>query len=179
MNIKYIFASSGSLYGASSTNKICNEKSKLNPITHYSKNKRKIEKFLIKISNKKFKPIILRFATLYGLSQKMRFDIVINMFCGSALSLKKIELNSDGKVNRPFLEITDACKAIYKVIKNKDIYNQQIFNVGSNTDNYKIINIAKIIQKKISNLKIVFLKKKRNLFLMILSKMLKIKETIK
>ena len=163
MNIKYIFASSCSLYGASSTNKTCNEKSKLNPITHYSKNKRKIEKFLIKISNKKFKPIILRFATLYGLSQKMRFDIVINMFCGSALSLKKIELNSDGKVNRPFLEILDACKAIYKVIKNNDIYNQQIFNVGSNTDNYKIINIAKIIQKKIPNLKIVFLKKKKKL----------------
>ena len=49
----------------------------------------------------------------------MRFDIVINMFCGSAITSKKIELNSDGKVYRPFLEISDACNAIYKVIKNK------------------------------------------------------------
>jgi len=139
------------------------EKSKINPITHYSFNKRKIEKFLIGITNKNFKPIILRFATLYGLSQRMRFDIVINMFCGSAITQNKIELNSDGKVFRPFIEITDACKAIYKVIKKNKNFKGQIFNVGSNLDNYKIIDLANIIKNNVKDLKIIFLKKTKKL----------------
>ena len=85
-SINFIFPSSCSLYGASKSKKLINEN---DPITHYSKNKLKVEKFLLNISNNKFKPIILRFSTLYGLSQKMRFDIVINMFCGSAITSKK------------------------------------------------------------------------------------------
>ena len=162
-SINFIFPSSCSLYGASKSKKLINENGKLNPITHYSKNKRKVEKFLLNISNNKFKPIILRFSTLYGLSQKMRFDIVINMFCGSVISSKKIELNSDGKAYRPFLEITDACNAIYKVIKNKKKLRNQVFNVGSNSDNFKILDVAKIIQKKVKYSKIHFLQKEKRL----------------
>ncbi len=93
----------------------------------------------------------------------MRFDIVINMFCGSAITSKKIELNSDGKVYRPFLEITDACNAIYKVIKNKKKIRNQVFNVGSNSDNFKILDVAKIIQKKVKYSKINFLQKEKKL----------------
>ena len=94
----------------------------------------------------------MRFSTLYGLSQKMRFDIVINMFCGSAISTKKIELNSDGKVYRPFIEISDACNAVYKVIKSNKKFNNQIFIIGSNVDNFKILNVAKMIKNKVKNL---------------------------
>lgn len=161
--IKYIFPSSCSLYGKSDVEKKLDENSKINPLTHYSLNKRKVEKFLINISDKKFKPIILRFSTLYGLSQKMRFDIVINMFCGSAITQNKIELNSNGEVYRPFIEISDACKAIYKVIKINKNFKGQIFNVGSNNDNYRIIDIAKIIQKNLKDSKIIFLKKTKKL----------------
>ena len=161
--IRFLFPSSCSLYGKSDGKKKLDENSKINPITHYSLNKREIEKFLIKLTDKNFKPIILRFSTLYGISQKMRFDIVINMFCGSALVHNKIELNSDGNVFRPFIEISDACKAIYIVIKNNKKFNGQIFNVGSTEDNYKIIDIAKIIEKKIKNTKIIFLKKRKEL----------------
>ena len=157
--INYIFPSSCSLYGKSDIGKKLDENSKINPITHYSLNKRNVEKFLIKISDKNFKPTILRFSTLYGLSQKMRFDIVINMFCGSAVAQNRIELNSDGKVFRPFIEISDACKAIYKVIKKNKNFKGQIFNVGSNSDNYRILDIAKIVKKNFKNTKIIFLKK--------------------
>lgn len=162
-SIKFIFPSSCSLYGASKTKKLINEKGELNPITHYSKNKKEVEKYLIKISNDKFRPIIMRFSTLYGLSQKMRFDIVINMFCGSAISTKKIELNSDGKVYRPFIEISDACNAVYKVIKSNKKFNNQIFNIGSNVDNFKILNVAKMIKNKVKNSRIIFLKKEKKL----------------
>lgn len=162
-SIKFIFPSSCSLYGASKTKKLINEKGALNPITHYSKNKKEVEKYLIRISNNKFRPIIMRFSTLYGLSQKMRFDIVINMFCGCAVSTKKIELNSDGKVYRPFIEISDACNAIYKVIKNNKKFDNQIFNIGSNEDNIKILSVAKMIKNKVKNSKIIFLKKEKKL----------------
>lgn len=161
--IRFIFPSSCSLYGKALEKKLLNEKSKLNPITHYSKNKRKVEKYLIKISDKKFRPIILRFSTLYGISEKMRFDIVINMFCGSAITSKKIELNSDGLVYRPFLEISDACNAVYKVLLKKGYVKEQIFNVGSNKDNFRIIDVAKMINKKIYNSKIIFLKENKKL----------------
>ena len=162
-NIQYIFPSSCSLYGASKKNKLLKEDDEINPITHYSKNKERIENFLIKISSKTFKPIILRFSTLYGVSEKMRFDIVINMFCGSAITSNKIELNSDGMVNRPFIEITDACRAIFSVIKCRKKIKNQLFNVGSNSDNYKIIDVAKFIQKKLTNISIIFLKQNKKL----------------
>ncbi len=162
-SINFIFPSSCSVYGASEKKTYLKENEKTNPITHYSKNKIKIEKYLLKISNNGYRPIIMRFATLYGLSNKMRFDLVINMFCGSAITTKKIELNSDGKVNRPFIEISDACNAIYKVIKNKKKVKHQIYNVGSKIDNFQIMDIAKLIQKKIKNSKIIFLKKEKKL----------------
>ncbi len=160
-SINFIFPSSCSVYGASQKKNFLKESEKPNPITHYSKNKIKVEKYLLKISNNNFRPIIMRFATIYGLSHRMRFDLVINMFCGSAITTKKIELNSNGKVNRPFLEISDACSAIYKVLKNKKKIKGQIFNIGSNKDNFQIIDVARIVQKRIKKSKIIFLKSEK------------------
>ena len=160
-SINFIFPSSCSVYGASKKKTFLKESEIPNPITHYSKNKIKIEKYLLKISNNNFKPIIMRFATIYGLSRKMRFDLVINMFCGSAITTKKIELNSNGKVNRPFLEISDACSAIYKVLKNKKKIKGQIYNIGSNKDNFQIIDVARMVQKRVKNSKIIFLKSEK------------------
>ncbi len=162
-HINLIYPSSCSLYGRAKNKKFLRENDETNPVTHYSINKKKAEDYLLKTSNSQFKPIILRFATLYGLSQKMRFDLVVNMFCGSGLIFKKIELNSDGKVFRPFIEISDACLAIYKVIINKTKIKNQIFNVGSNEDNIKIIDLAEKIKKKIINSNIKFLDTEKKL----------------
>ena len=158
LGVRFIFPSSCSVYGYGK--KTFTETSRLRPLTHYSKNKVEIEKKLLKISNKNFKPIILRFATVFGLSPRMRFDIVINMFAGMAITNKKIILNSNGLAWRPHVHIDDVCMMFEKFINidlNKNI--KFIFNVGSNINNCRIIDLIKFLKKNIKDLSINFLHK--------------------
>ena len=159
--IKFIFPSSCSVYGYG--NKIFNENSKLNPLTYYSKNKVSIEKKLLKIGNKNFKPIILRLATVFGVSSRMRFDIVLNMFCGMAISQKKIFLNSNGLSWRPNIHIIDVCKSIKYFIENDHIKHKNlIFNFEINENNKKVLDLANKVKNKIKKCKIHFLNKSGN-----------------
>ena len=160
LGIKFIYPSSCSVYGVNE--KVLNEKSLTNPQTHYSKNKLKIENALKKISDKNFVPIILRLATVFGYSPRIRFDVVINMLIGMALTSKKIILNSDGKAWRPHVFIDDVCMIIIKLIKKKKLRNSFFpLNVGINKNNKKIISVAKIINSKIRNCKLEYLTKKK------------------
>ena len=164
-NIKFIYPSSCSVYGETAGNKLYSEKSKLNPISYYSKNKVEIEKILKKLSNKKWKPIILRISTLFGISEKMRFDLALNMFLGSAITTKKIVLNSDGMAWRPHVHLDDVVQTFICSI-NFDNKKLEIINVGSNKNNYKMIDTVKIIKKIHKGMKIEFLnpKSKKNIF---------------
>ena len=154
--IKFIFPSSCSVYGKNDK-KIVNENSKLYPLTFYSKNKREIEKDLLKISNKNFNPIIFRIATVVGFSEMMRFDLYINMFVGMLITSKKIILNSDGQAWRPNIDIRDVARAFEGAIK---INNKKplILNLGKNNNTYRIIDVARILIRKFKNSKIVSLK---------------------
>ncbi len=159
-NKKFIFASSCSVYGASITKNLLNENSDTNPQTGYSLNKLQIEQDLESIASQNFFPICLRFATIFGVSPRMRFDIVINMLVGMGLTEKEIKLNSDGTAWRPNLYIEDACSAIESAIKyekQSEDYKILILNVGRNDNNLRIIDIAEIIQKLIPNSKLKFL----------------------
>jgi len=152
--VKFIFPSSCSVYGYGK--KVFNEDSKTYPLTHYSKNKIIIEKKLSKLANQNFSPIALRFSTIFGFSPRIRFDLVINMFCLLAIVNKKIILNSNGRSWRPHLSVEDACRAIYLCI-NKNFNNGKlnIFNVGFNCYNLKIITVARLIGK-ITKTKIIY-----------------------
>ena len=146
---KLIFPSSCSVYGYNE--KICSEKTKTNPKTYYSKNKIEIEE---SIKKKKMNCIILRPATVFGLSPSIRFDLVINMLIGMSIVDKKILLNSNGLAKRPFIFIDDLCEFFYKSI----LYNKKkflILNAGNNFFNYSVIEVAKKISK-ISKREIVF-----------------------
>ena len=110
--MKFIWPSSCSVYGKT-FEKSVNEKSKINPLTYYSKNKIKIEKFLKKISNKGFRPIILRLSTIFGFSNALRLDLVTNMMMMMAIEKKKIILNSDGKALRPHVSLNAIKKLFY------------------------------------------------------------------
>ena len=108
-----------------------------------------------------FSPIILRLATVYGISPRIRLDVVINMLSSMAVSYKKLKLNSNGQAWRPHLNIKDVANIIEKFLFlniNKKINN--IYNIGSDNNNYKIIDVAKKIKKIVSNTKIEFLDKK-------------------
>ena len=166
LKIKFIFPSSCSVYGMANIKNKLNESDTTKPVTYYSKNKIEIEKALKRISSKEFNPIILRLATIFGLSPRMRFDIVINMLCGMAVVNKKIILNSNGLAWRPHLHILDACQAFYCSLQWKPKGNRKylLLNVGHNKNNTTILEIAKIIQKKLKGCKLEFNLKNKGLF---------------
>lgn len=163
IGIKFIFASSCSIYGATNNRKFLTEDSKPNPQTGYSLNKLQIENDLKKISNKFFSPICLRFATIFGVSNRIRFDVVINMLVAMAVTTKKIILNSNGNAWRPHLYIEDACAAIEEAIKYKKKTNEKILilNIGRDDNNLKVVDVAKKIKKTVKGCKIIFLNKNK------------------
>ena len=166
LGIKFIFASSCSVYGAINNKLLLNENSHTNPQTGYSLNKLQIEKDLEKIADKKFFPICLRFATIFGVSKRIRFDVVINMLVGMAITNKKIILNSNGMAWRPSLYIEDACSAIEHAIKYKKKKNDDkilILNIGRNDNNLTVIDIANKIKNAVKGSKIIFLNKYKDL----------------
>ena len=159
LNKKFIFASSCSVYGAAKTDSYLTEDSPTSPQTGYSLNKLQIEEDLKLIADSTFSPICLRFATVFGVSSRIRFDVVINMLVGMALTEGKIKLNSDGEAWRPHLYIEDACSSILHFMNydKKQNENVSVINIGRNDNNLKIIDIAKIIQEMIPKTKIEFL----------------------
>ncbi len=159
LGIKFIFSSSCSVYGKG-TDKMSDEKSAVFPQTPYSLNKLQIEQDLAKLTDENFRPIALRFATVFGLSPRMRFDLVVNMFAAMGYITKKIILNSDGQAWRPFVHVRDVCKAIKYAIEYKPKTNLlTIVNVGSSKSNFKIIDLAKKVSKKIPGCEVSFISK--------------------
>ena len=154
--IRFIFPSSCSVYGIGQNQ--LDEKGLTNPQTYYSVNKLQVEEDLASISDKEFSPIALRLATVFGISPRMRFDIVVNMLCGLAHTQNKIILNSDGQAWRPHVHIDDVCEAFRCCIEwDYQGGELMVLNVGHNSNNCKIHDIAKVIQKHKTNCEVVSL----------------------
>lgn len=137
---QYILASSASIYGQQK--QIANEESSVFPLTAYSKANRKAEIDTLSLSNDNFSVTSLRFSSVYGISPRMRFDLAINGMVLDFFKNKKITIFG-GNNKRPFVHIKDAIQA-YKLLLNAPIskINGQIFNVGSNEQNYLISELA-------------------------------------
>lgn len=157
LGVKFIFASSCSVYGLGE-DELLSECSGTDPQTFYSLNKLQIESDLQSISDIDFSPIALRFATVFGPSPRIRFDVVINMLTGMAVSNRSIVLNSNGLSWRPNLHILDACKAIRCAIELDYRAGELLkLNVGADEDNLQVIDIAKLIQKIVPGCELKFL----------------------
>ena len=133
----YIFASTCSVYG-SQPNSLITEKSKVSPLDFYAKQKWVSERAIGWLN---MAPTILRFGTLFGLSSRMRFDLVINLFLIQALTKKKITVNG-GEQFRPFLHVQDAAESLIFALENN---LTGTYNVIS--ENYSIKQAAEKIQK--------------------------------
>jgi nucleoside-diphosphate-sugar epimerase len=160
VGVRYIFPSSCSVYGDGGDGSQLDESAPTNPLTPYSLNKVQIEKDLAELADSSFSPISLRLATVFGASPRMRFDIVINMLCGMAVSQKKVVLNSDGQAWRPHLHIDDVCEAFRCCIEWD--YNEEklaVLNVGRNDNNWRIIDLAKLIKSGVKGCELQFLGK--------------------
>ncbi len=155
--VRFIFASSCSVYGKGGDD-LCTEESPLYPQTLYSMNKVQIEEDLRVLSGADFSPIALRFATVFGLSPRIRFDLIVNMFAGMAFTTGKIVLNSDGTPWRPNVHVLDVCEAVRRAIE-LDYRGGEllILNVGDESNNLRVVDIAKIVQKAVPGCELKFL----------------------
>jgi nucleoside-diphosphate-sugar epimerase len=147
---RFIYSSSCSVYGIG-RNDVKTEDTKPNPQTAYAKCKVLVERDISKLANDDFSPTFLRNGTAYGASPRMRFDIVLNNLAGLAWTKKKIELTSDGTPWRPLVHILDICEAIKTVLNSpREKIHNQIFNVGSTNENYRVREIANIVAEVFS-----------------------------
>ena len=155
---KFVFSSSCATYGKTSTT--VNEESDLEPLTQYAKSKINSEFKLLELADDAFCPTFLRNATAYGYSPNLRLDIVANNLTASAFVTGKVKLLSDGTAWRPLLHVEDMANAILTVMKAQNrLVAQQIFNVGSNNDNFSVREIAEQVQETVPNSKVEFANK--------------------
>jgi nucleoside-diphosphate-sugar epimerase len=158
LGIKFIYPSSCSVYGAAVDRRLLDEEMTTNPQTPYSINKLQVEEGLREIADESFTPIALRLGTVYGMSSRIRFDLVINMLCGLALTTNKVILNSNGEAWRPHLHIDDACESFRRCIDWQINSGElMVLNVGRNEDNLKIIDIAKMIHSSVDGSELTYL----------------------
>jgi nucleoside-diphosphate-sugar epimerase len=156
LGIRYLFPSSCSVYGIGQG--MLDEDAPTNPQTPYSLNKLQIEQDLEELSDDTFSPIALRLATVFGASPRIRFDIVINMLSGMAVTQKQVVLNSNGQAWRPHLDIEDVCEAFRCCIDwNYSDGRLLILNVGHNDNNWKILDVARLIQSKVEGCELKYI----------------------
>ena len=143
---RFVYFSSCSVYGAS--DELLTEESAVNPLTAYAECKVLNEKALLELADEAFTPTILRNATAFGPSPRMRFDLVINNLAGLAFTTKKIKMESDGTPWRPFVHILDIAEAVVHVLRApKELVQGEILNVGNSNSNYQIKDIARIVSE--------------------------------
>ena len=153
---RLIFASSCSVYGAAG-NEVLTESSSLNPVSLYARTKIASEQVLLDLANEEFSPTILRFSTLFGLSPRPRFDLVVNLLTAQAVKEGRITV-SGGSQWRPFVHVKDVSKTIITTLEAplKKV-RKEIFNVGSDRNNFTIMDVANKISHLVPRTKIKIL----------------------
>ena len=141
---RFIFASTDSAYGIQEG--IMYEDSPMKPISLYGRLKVAAEREIMGLADESFQPTILRMATIYGLSHRMRFDLVVNTLALNAVVNEKITIYG-GVQWRPLVHVADAAKAYFKCLEAPlSVVGNQVFNVGSNEQNYQIGHIGDMIR---------------------------------
>jgi nucleoside-diphosphate-sugar epimerase len=142
---RFIFSSSCSNYGAAGDDMLT-EESEFNPVTPYGISKVRVEQDLSKMADDNFHPTYLRNSTAFGMSPRIRFDLVLNNLTAWAFTTQKVHLKSDGTPWRPIVHIEDISRAFIAVMNAPiEAIHNEAFNVGRNEDNFRIREIAKIV----------------------------------
>jgi nucleoside-diphosphate-sugar epimerase len=144
---RFVYASTCSIYGASDN--LMDENSETNPISLYARTKLQSEQVLLDARSKSFHPSILRFATVFGLSPRPRFDLVVNLLTAKAVQEKVITI-FNGEQWRPFLHVQDVAEAVVQVfLAPLESISGEIFNVGDDRLNYTLRQIAEKIRQQL------------------------------
>ncbi len=142
---RFIFSSSCSNYGAAGEDMI-DECGAFNPVTPYGVSKVKVEQAVSQLADDGFSPTFLRNATAYGVSPRLRFDLVLNNLVAWAYTTGLVYLKSDGSPWRPIVHIRDIAQAFLAVLRApREVVHNQAFNVGQTGENYRVSELAQIV----------------------------------
>jgi nucleoside-diphosphate-sugar epimerase len=143
---RFLYSSSCSSYGTAGDD-LVDETADLRPITPYAISKVRVEQDVSRLADDRFSPTFLRNATAYGVSPRLRFDLVLNNLVAWAYAKGRVHIKSDGTPWRPIVHIEDIARAFLAVLAApRDLVHTQALNVGQTEENYRIRELAEIVR---------------------------------
>jgi nucleoside-diphosphate-sugar epimerase len=153
---RFLFASSCSLYGVAE-DALLDERAAFNPITPYGRSKVLVEHDVAALADDGFTPTFLRNATAYGLSPRLRADVVVNNLVGAAYATGEIVVQSDGTPWRPLVHVEDICRAFVAVLHAPcPLVRNVAYNVGRTEENYRVSELAEFVRQAVPGSRVTY-----------------------
>jgi nucleoside-diphosphate-sugar epimerase len=153
---RFVFSSSCSNYGAAGE-ELLDESAPFNPVTAYGHSKVLAEQDLAELADARFSPVFLRSGTAYGVSPRLRGDLVVNNLTGYAVATGEVLFKSDGSPWRPLVHVEDMARAFKAALEtDRDAVHGEAFNVGSTDENYRVREVGELVERLVPGSRIVF-----------------------
>jgi nucleoside-diphosphate-sugar epimerase len=153
---RYVFSSSCSNYGAAGDDYL-DESAGFNPVTPYAESKVWVERDVALLADDAFSPTFLRSATAFGVSSRLRGDLVVNNLVGYACTTGDVLIKSDGMPWRPLVHIEDIARAFVAVLEApRELVHNEAFNVGITSENYRVRDVAKMVAEVVPSSKVTY-----------------------
>jgi nucleoside-diphosphate-sugar epimerase len=144
---RFLFASSCSMYGKTGADDVLDETAPLRPLTAYAESKVRAEEGLAALADADFSPVYLRNATVYGVSPRLRIDLVLNNLVGWAYTTGRVRVLSDGTPWRPLVHVRDVARATAALLAApRELVHDAAFNIGADGENYQVRELAEIVR---------------------------------